>query len=123
MKTECLVGKDSNSQDSLFSRYRKKAKVSKRYQRWNLKENDEYVKFLIRHEKMFEDSLERRSSAIYNKMACELKNGRNNHQCRSHHMKMLKKYRSIRGIIEKLHTDHALLEEKKLSKTRSKEDI
>lgn len=41
----------------------------------------------------------RKSSMIFNKMSSELKNGRNNHQCRSHHVKLISKFGDIAGII------------------------
>lgn len=99
MKTEGVCVKLGQPAAELPASKCEKGQTNKRYERWNWAENRDYVNFLRRHEPMFNDPVGRRSAAIYNKMATELANGRNNHQCRSHHMKMLKKYSTLQGII------------------------
>ena len=59
------------------------------YIRWNKKENEEYASFVLKNLDSLKNLEIRKTSAIFTRMASQLKNGRNNHQCRSHHVSMV----------------------------------
>ena len=69
------------------------------YVRWSAEENVEYAIFLQKNYFKGEDRKDRRNNKFFIQMSKELKNGRNNHQCRSHHVKLLKKYLTVERII------------------------
>ena len=49
---------------------------------------------------------------FFSQMADQLKIGKNNLQCRSHHQKMMKRYESVEKIIEKFMGNLSIMERK-----------
>lgn len=70
-----------------------------RYQRWSKEENMEYVSFLEHHKGQFIIEKGRKRKNLFMHMSDELKHQRDNEQCRTHHEKMMKKYKTVQGII------------------------
>ena len=69
------------------------------YSKWTKDENIEYARFLMAHLEEFDRKDGRRSLYFFNLMASTLQNGRNNQQCRSHHQKMEKKFKTVEAIV------------------------
>ena len=68
--------------------------------RWGPEEHLLYAAFLERNREIFVNRVNRLPPGFFHKMAAELNIGRNNCQCRTHHQKMMEKYKSVEAIIE-----------------------
>ena len=77
-----------------------KTTEERRYCKWSIEENKAYASFLAKNMEEFQEFGARRSKKFFTRMANQLQNGRDNEKCRSHHQKMIKKYKSIERIIE-----------------------
>lgn len=87
---------DYEANEAYFRRENK----DKVYSKWTLSENIAYAHFLRENIYEFSKEAGRRSLYFFNEMAITLDIGRNNQQCRSHHQKMEKKYKTVEAIIE-----------------------
>lgn len=85
-----------------MDRRERRRATERRYLRWNEEENRDYVKFVIENMELFVDQVKRKNTMIFTKMAEQLNNGRDNQQCRSHHMKLILKFGNIQKVIEGL---------------------
>lgn len=93
---------DDVEESELFT-YKPKRKFpqnSYTYSRWNPQENRQYARFLIKYREVFESCKGKRLSKVFVMMSDELTNGRNNQQCRSHHLKMTSKFGNLEKIIQ-----------------------
>ena len=61
---------------------------------WTYEQNQKYVLFLRENKKSLDDQKTRRLSKIYLEMSLNI-NEKTPEQCRTHHLKALKKYESI----------------------------
>ena len=73
---------------------------SRSFKKWTKEENRKYAEFLRDNQEEFEEGKERRTLYFFNKMAAYLDIGKDNLQCRSHHQKMLLRFKTMPGIIK-----------------------
>ena len=66
--------------------------------RWNKRETIKYCSFIKENEKILSMPLKRQKQKIYNEMQSFIQS-RTKEQCKSHHQKMLHKYKSISKIL------------------------
>lgn len=66
---------------------------------WSEDENDKYVEFLLKFKSVLEGGKKNRRKWHLNRMMSKAISSRSHEQCRSHHQKMIKHYRTIEGII------------------------
>ncbi len=69
--------------------------------KWSQIENHKYITFIQKNRSSIDNQDKSKRSRIFNKMALYIKT-RNPIQCRSHHQKLLKYYKTIEGIIKHL---------------------
>ncbi len=72
----------------------KEKAIVKNHHKWSPEENIKYIRFLIKNKQKFFDSDKTKRYRIFNKMAIYLRT-RNATQCRTHHQKMLLKYKTL----------------------------
>ena len=70
------------------------------YKKWTDEENMLYAKFLLDNIDEFSGDDRRRSMKFFSRMAECMLFPKNNLQCRSHHQKMMIKYKTVEKIIE-----------------------
>ena len=73
--------------------------------KWSARENYLYASFLAINASEFEDEKGRRSQNFFTRMAEWLHIGKDNLQCRSHHQKMMARYKSVSNIMKELQKD------------------
>jgi hypothetical protein len=67
---------------------------------WTESEHYKYLQFLEKESALFNLSIaDKKRKRIHEMMSKKIKS-RNSHQCRSHHQKMLIKWRTIEGILQ-----------------------
>ena len=86
---------DENSGESVYEPKHK----HDQYKRWGEDENNAYANFLENHRDEFVIEKGRKRKNLFIHMAEELDHIRDNEQCRTHHEKMMKKYKSVENII------------------------
>ncbi len=72
----------------------KEKSIVENHHKWSTEENIKYVKFLAKNKQKFVGQDKTKRYRIFNKMALHLKT-RNATQCRTHHQKMLLKYKTL----------------------------
>lgn len=79
----------------IYTETNKRHRITKKYistGEWTEKENQIYINFLEKHRKMFESEFLRRSTKVFRKMSSLLRR-RDSEQCRSHHQKLIIKFK------------------------------
>jgi hypothetical protein len=66
---------------------------------WTEEENGKYIEFLMKFREVIEGEKKQRRKWHLNRIMSKFLGSRSHEQCRSHHQKMIKNYRSIDGII------------------------
>jgi hypothetical protein len=69
---------------------------------WNDEENEKYIQFLVKFREVIEGEKKKRRKWHLNRIMSKFIGTRSHEQCRSHHQKMIKNYRSVEGIITHL---------------------
>ena len=67
--------------------------------KWSGKEEVKYVRFLQSNRDDMEETQNRRKGKVFVRMS-KFVRSRNSDQCRSHHQKLIKYYKDVKGIIE-----------------------
>lgn len=81
---------------------------------WSEEENEKYVGFLLKFKSVIEGGKKNRRKWHLNRMMSKAIGSRSHEQCRSHHQKMIKHYKTLEGIISHLTKNEILpLEEPK----------
>lgn len=91
--------------------------ISSRGKSWTYEENQQYILFLEENKKSFDDEQTRRFSKIFLEMSLNMLN-KSPEQCRTHHQKALRKYKSIDRIISFILSDT----EQRIEKQRQPEE-
>lgn len=69
---------------------------------WNHEENKKYIEFLMKFKSVIEGPKKNRRKWHLNRIMSKEVSTRSHEQCRSHHQKMMKHYRSVDGILDHL---------------------
>lgn len=89
----------------IYTETNRRRKIGKKYVTagsWTCRENQIYANFLETNHEMFETEFMRRSTKVFRKISSLLRR-RDPEQCRSHHQKLMIRYKGdIKTIIEKL---------------------
>lgn len=91
-----------SERDEEFIFKEKRPREGRPCKKWSPHENYLYAKFLVINLPEFEDPKGRRSQNFFTRMAEWLDIGKDNLQCRSHHQKMMNRYKSVQNAIQDL---------------------
>ena len=80
------------------------------FKKWSKEENLLYAQFLKTHPEEFQRGKDRRSMNFFTVMSTALNIGKSNVQCRSHHQKMVYRYKTVDKIISKIEESNQISE-------------
>ena len=100
MEGICLTPNSSDEKGVVCER--KQEQEGRMCRKWSPRENYLYAQFLSLNPSEFEDEKGRRSQNFFTRMADWLDIGKDNLQCRSHHQKMMARYKSVSNIMREL---------------------